>query len=63
MEELVGRHPDGIQEAVSLQVFIDLWCGEGRIATKVVPILFVLVSLDDRVQNPNIRFPGNQAFR
>ena len=51
MEELVGRHPDGIQEAVSLQVFINLWFGEGRIATKVVPILFVLVSLDDRVQN------------
>ena len=51
MEELVGRHPDGIQETVSLQVLIDLWFGEGRIATKVVPILFVLVSLDDRVQN------------
>ena len=51
MEELVGRHPDGIQEAVSLQVFINLWFGEGRIATEVVPILFVLVSLDDRVQN------------
>ena len=51
MEELVGRHPDGIQKAVSLQVFIDLWFGEGRIATKVFPILFVLVSLDDRVQN------------
>ena len=31
MEELVGKHPDGIQEAVSLQVFIDLWFGEGRI--------------------------------
>ena len=51
MEELVGRHPDGIQEAVSLQVFINLWFGEGRIATKVFPILFVLVSLDDRFQN------------
>ena len=51
MEDLVGRHPDGIQEAVSLQVFINLWLGEGRIATKVVPILFVLVSLDDQVQN------------
>ena len=44
IEELVGRHPDGIQEAVSLQVFIDLWLGEGRIATKVFPVLFVFVS-------------------
>ena len=35
MEELVGRHPDGIQEAVSLQVFINLWLGEGRIATQL----------------------------
>ena len=30
---------------------INLWFGEGRIATKVFPILFVLVSLDDRFQN------------
>ena len=51
MEEFVGRHPDGIQEAVSLQVFIDHWFGEGRITTKVFPILFVLISLDDRFQN------------
>ena len=51
MEELVGRHPDGIQEAVPLQVFIDLWFGEGRIATKVFPDILALVSFDDRFQN------------
>ena len=51
MEELVGRHPDGIQEAVFLQVFIDLWLGEGRIATKVFPDILALVPLNDRFQN------------
>ncbi len=47
MEELVGRHPDGIQEAVPLQVFINLWFGEGRIATKVFPDILARVPLND----------------
>ena len=50
MEELVGRHPDGIQEAVPFQVFINLWFGEGRIATKVFPDILALVPLNDWVQ-------------
>ena len=50
MEELVGRHADGIQEAVFLQVFINLWFGEGRIATKVFPDILALVPLNDWVQ-------------
>tara|TARA_B100001245_G_scaffold211492_1_gene176184 strand:+ start:184 stop:588 length:405 start_codon:yes stop_codon:yes gene_type:complete len=50
MEELVGRHPDGIQEAVSLQVFINLWFGEGRIATKVFSDILASVPLNNRFQ-------------
>ena len=35
LKHLVGGKPDGIQKALLLQVFINLWLGEGGVTTKV----------------------------
>ena len=47
LKHLVGRKPDGIQISLLLQVFINLWLGEGGITPKVFAHLFLLVPSHD----------------